>query len=168
VFRRNPRSWGTNQSNPLMRMSWPSNHWRLASVRAGQMVRMWDDHFVVVVLPPLVQFDRRPLGGANFQYYHCTITQPYNLATQQNINARPCNTTITQPLTQQSRNLATQQSRNLAIRQSRNLVTNNNATLQGNNHANLQGNNHATLQHNNHATLQLGRAWTCMGVLGRA
>jgi hypothetical protein len=127
-----------------------------------------NDHFVVVVLPPLVQFDRRPLGGANFQYYHCTITQPYNLATQQNINARPCNTTITQPSTQQSRNLATQQSRNLAIQQSRNLVTNNNATLQRNNHANLQGNNHATLQHNNHATLQLGRAWTCMGVLGRA
>jgi hypothetical protein len=27
-----------------------------------------NDHFVVVVVPSLVQFDRRPLGGANFQY----------------------------------------------------------------------------------------------------
>jgi hypothetical protein len=39
-----------------------------------------NDHFVVVVVvvvvvvPCLVQFDGRPLGGANFQY--CAITQP--------------------------------------------------------------------------------------------
>jgi hypothetical protein len=27
-----------------------------------------NDHFVVVVVPSLVQFDGRPLGGATFQY----------------------------------------------------------------------------------------------------
>jgi hypothetical protein len=49
-----------------------------------------NDHFVVGVgvgVPSLVQFDGRPLGGANFQ--HCAITQT-------------CNATITQPCTQQN------------------------------------------------------------------
>jgi hypothetical protein len=67
-----------------------------------------NDHFVVGVgaVPSLVQFDGRPLGGANFQ--HCAITQP---CTQQNNHAtllhnnhatfnatitQLCNTTITQ------------------------------------------------------------------------
>jgi hypothetical protein len=113
-----------------------------------------NDHFVVGVVPSLVQFDGRPLGGANFQYYHCAITQPCNLATQQSRNLAR-NRTITQPC-----NLATQQSRNLArnrtITQPCNttITQHCNATLQRNNHATLQCNNHATLQRNNHATLQ--------------
>jgi hypothetical protein len=41
VFRRKPISWGITQSNPLFRRSWPSNHSRLASVRAWQVVRIW-------------------------------------------------------------------------------------------------------------------------------
>jgi hypothetical protein len=66
-----------------------------------------------------------------------------------------CNATITQPSTQQSRNLATQQSRNLATQQSRNLATqqSDHATLQRNNHVTLQRNNHATLQHRNFSVL---------------
>jgi hypothetical protein len=57
-----------------------------------------NDHFVVgagaaAAVPSLVQFDGRPLGGANFQ--HCATLQRNNHATEQ------------------SRNLATQQSRNL-------------------------------------------------------
>jgi hypothetical protein len=68
-----------------------------------------NDHFVVGVgVPSLVQFDGRPLGGANFQYYHCTITQFFN-ATLQHNNHATFNPTIMQPSTQQSRNLAIQQ-----------------------------------------------------------
>jgi hypothetical protein len=52
-------------------------------------------------VPSLVQFDGRPLGGANFQYYHCAIAQPYNATTTQFARnttiTQPCNTTITQP-----------------------------------------------------------------------
>jgi hypothetical protein len=67
-----------------------------------------NDHFVVGVgasVPSLVQFDERPLGGANFQ--HCATLQRNNHAT---LHA-----------TEQARNLATQQSRILATQQSRNL-----------------------------------------------
>jgi hypothetical protein len=69
-----------------------------------------NDHFVVggagaAAVPSLVQFDGRPLGGANFQ--HCATLQRNNHATMH--------------ATEQSRNLATQQSRNLATQQSRNL-----------------------------------------------
>jgi hypothetical protein len=58
-----------------------------------------NDHFVVgaAAVISLVQFDGRPLGGANFQ--HCATLQRNNHAT---LHA-----------TEQSRNLATQQSRNL-------------------------------------------------------
>jgi hypothetical protein len=82
-----------------------------------------NDHFVVgakaaAAVPSLVQFDGRPLGGANFQ--HCATLQRKNHATlhatEQSRNlarnrtiTQPCNTTITQPLTQQSHNLVTQQ-----------------------------------------------------------
>jgi hypothetical protein len=63
-----------------------------------------NDHFFVGVgaVPSLVQFDRRPLGGANFQ--HCAITQPCNAtitqqnnhATLQHNNHATINATITQ------------------------------------------------------------------------
>jgi hypothetical protein len=71
-----------------------------------------NDHFVGGgVVPSLVQFDGRPLGGTNFQYYHCAIWQPCNATLHATLHAtlqhnnhatfnatitQPCNTTITQ------------------------------------------------------------------------
>jgi hypothetical protein len=60
----------------------------------------------------LVQFDGRPLGGANFQ--HCAITQPCNATLQRNNHATlQRNNHATLHSTEQSRNLATLLSRNL-------------------------------------------------------
>jgi hypothetical protein len=107
------------------------NRSKFTKTHSAEWLKGSNDHFVVVGgsgVPSLVQFDGRPLGGANFQYLHFAIAQSRNRAIAQSRSLAM----------QQSRNLhATEQSRNLATQQSRNLQRIDHATLQNNNNATL-------------------------------